>query len=134
MRTLKPNLLDQLPVQRLQKVRGQQGSPAVQTVLPSTDVPLCSVGGRKFRAAHCFNRTEEEERRASLAALCLIEFTFDFNSRVWNLFCRKWCATGGGGNPATSQSSAGINIIKTSATPDQDRTKLRRPEGGFQRR
>lgn len=85
MRTLKPNLLDQLRVQRLwlglQKVRGQQRSPAVQTVLPSTDVPLCSVGGRKFRAAHCFNRKEEEERGASLAALCLIEFTFDFNSR-----------------------------------------------------
>lgn len=55
IRTLKPRLLGLLAVQRLwlalQKVRGQQRSPAVQTMLPSTDVPALLRGRKEIPPA-----------------------------------------------------------------------------------
>lgn len=73
IRTLKPNLLDLLPVQRLwlglQKVRGQQRSPAVQTMLPPTDVPAL-LRGRKEIPPAPFGQLialAEKKKKAELA-------------------------------------------------------------------
>lgn len=95
--------------------------------------PRCSAGGRRVRP---------HLRRARLAVLCVREFRFDclgisglqlsgIASGIFPAGNGVPQAAGGIQQWQTWQRSAGINIIKTSVSLDQDKTKPRRMEGEF---
>lgn len=116
----------------LQKVRGQQRSPTAPKQALDLQLRflhqrslLCSVKGRKVRPL-CFRilllvpGNKKSQLRYSLFHIIqfwlfghqqtlflrssfIPRFPSRPRGRVWNIFCRKWFATGGGGEPSSDR-------------------------------